>query len=477
MVLPKNQIRLGYLVVLSGGVVIEGGYLLFEKNAIVSVQGTGGSFSNTKLTSLGGASIVIDQEVELTLKDCSFDVPSTTGIPTVPLLCAIGTLSVQARVFNGWNFRCNNEFGKIVITRSKATSTENRKTGVVTVFQIENHGNLELWEVEVLLNSTIQREFEDITELNRKDTIASLVSVYNAQLTITNSKLSAPQSLCLRAVGASSVVAISHTKMADVGVGVFLGDGAKCSVTDLTITESIWSGIFVGSSAEMSLNKTKIGGLEHVKATSKTQTAVGLRIAGSAVMKGIKLEIQRFSGFAVVCQGSGSRLLFEDFSVSNCGRGRVSIMKDGEVKGKCLKIKETPGPSLQFRETKTVCQVTNVITSGSDVGVLIVNTDNCTIRNLKCTNMKDKGVHVIDSSVHLEELFVFDVGTKGVGIFVSFLKSTGQTVILSDCKILGCDNRFLTVVVELKRKNIEIHRSYFLLERITQEVLDERKIS
>ena len=437
VLLPQNQICVAQPVNLSGGVSIEGGSLLFEKDAVVTVHGKGGSFSNTKLTSLGEKSVVVTQNSKLTLSDCSFYVSVGKGATTVSSIYVKGTLSVEGCMFNCWIFRCRNEAAKIVVLNSTLVLTDFGEPGFNSIFQVENQGHLVLRQVKAKLDSDSQLDFEDITEFADKNLIGSLASLNNAKLTITDSELSAPQNLCFRAAGSGSTVDVSHTKMTDIAVGVFLTNSAIGSIKHSTIVGATCCGVIVRNSAKASLNEMSISAAGLVAEIPATRRAMGLRIAGGKATNCTKTVIKQFSGYAIVCQGVSSRLTFEGVSVSNFSKGGIYVTEDGGVAGNDFKV-EAAGRGLQLMKTKSVCTVTDISISGGHLGILIMDAENCTIKNGKCDNLRDKAVHIVDSTAHLEQLTINHIGTKAVGLCLSYGNSSDHSVLLSDCKIQHC---------------------------------------
>ena len=104
MALRGKEVRVTQSVVLSGGVLIEGGSLFLEETGRVSIEGNGGALVNVETNSFGEPSIVVNSGAVFSIQNCSFRTTPRGGQLALPRISVTGSLDVQDCAFYGWSF-------------------------------------------------------------------------------------------------------------------------------------------------------------------------------------------------------------------------------------------------------------------------------------------------------------------------------------------------------------------------------------
>ena len=416
--------------------------LLLEPGARFEIQGQDARFSNlfvavSRTTKQAVPVVSVFPGASLEIVECVLDTEQGIAHDVLGFLVQ-GNLSVHGSLLTNWRVELEKDaVGQFVSTHlTKSLTLENKASCALSVFsqtgkQVFEKCEITNYSTGIQIESAMGGSLVDIKDC-KFNCHSKAIVMGSGTATISGSSFSAPEGSAIEVSGEKSVLTVSKCRFEDCLLALLATRKSQSTIE----TSSI---LMVKSCAVRASTGAKVDLTEVTISTNATERINGIEVVSGAKVQCKKTIIQDLTGSAVICREAASQFLFEDLEMQRCATGGIFVSENGRIMGEILKCEENSGPSLSISDLGTSCSVLDMKVNGGDVGVLARGTENCTLTKLRCTNMKDTAVDILDASMQVTDTTINNKTTKAVGIYVKFKNSSNGRVHLRDCKVQNCE--------------------------------------
>ena len=240
---------------------------------------------------------------------------------------------------------------------------------------------------------------------------------------------------------------ITNASIANSSVGVSVEEGAHMKINSSKFKNIAVVAMYVEDRASLDVVESQVvGNGTSVEEGGVKFDAVIVKKAGAISMK--KTEISQVSGRAVIVDGEGSKVWFEELTLSECGDRCILVTGGGRVTGKSGKIQTSQGIGLHLNDQGSYAELQEIELTGGNTGVLLKQGAAGDFEKLFIRDTKKKGIDVSDATASFTKCNVFSPGTLAVSI------RKGATVNLNSCNLRKADEAGLRIIGAASTVNI-----------------------